>query len=101
MPTIFIEGYKFGMLTSVNKVITEQVAATNVRFEENILYVSLSDGREMSLPIDRIEWLEWLAKATPEQKANWSLEPGGYAIYWEDLDDGIEVYHILGMEPLT
>jgi hypothetical protein len=89
------------MLTSVNKVVGEQVTATKVRFEENILYVSLSDGREISLPIDRIEWLEWLAKAMPEQRANWSLEPGGYAIYWEDLDDGLEVCHILAMEPLA
>ena len=89
------------MLTSVNKVVGEQVTATKVRFEENILYVSLSDGREISLPIDRIEWLEWLIQATPEQGANWSLEPGGYAIYWEDLDDGLEVCHILAMEPLA
>jgi hypothetical protein len=89
------------MITSVNKVVSEQVAASNVRFEENILHVSLSDGREISLPIDRIEWLKWLAQATPEQRANWSLEPGGYAIYWEDLDDGIEVCHILTMEPLA
>ena len=89
------------MLTSANKVVSEQVAATQVRFDKNILYVLLSDGREVSLPIDRIEWLEWLAKATPEQREKWSLEPGGYAIYWEELDDGIEVGHILAMEPLA
>jgi len=82
-------------------VSSEQVAATKVRFEGDILYISLSDGREISLPIDRIDWLKWLAKATPEQRANWSLEPGGYAIYWEDLDDGIEVCHILTTELLT
>jgi hypothetical protein len=89
------------MLTSANKVVSEQVAATKVRFEGDILYISLSDGREISSPIDRIDWLKWLAKATPEQRANWSLEPGGYAVYWEDLDDGIEVCHILTTEPLT
>jgi hypothetical protein len=89
------------MLTSANKTVGEQVAATNVTFEENILLLSLSDGRKISLPIDRIEWLQWLAKATPEQRANWSLEPGGYAVYWEDLDDGLEVCHILTMEPLV
>jgi hypothetical protein len=89
------------MLTSANKVVSEQVTAINVRFEENNLYISLSDGREMNLPIKRIEWLNWLATATPEERANWSLEPGGYAIYWEDLDDGIEVCHILAMEPLA
>jgi hypothetical protein len=89
------------MFTSVNRVITEQVAATDVRFKGNILYVSLSDGREVSLPLDRIEWLEWLAKAPTEQREKWSLEPGGYAIYWEGLDDGIEVCHLLAVEPLA
>jgi len=89
------------MLTSASNVVSEQVAATNVRFEKNSLYVSLSDGREVSLPIDRIDWLAWLARATPEQRAKWSLEPGGYAVYWEELDDGIEVGHILAMEPLV
>jgi hypothetical protein len=89
------------MITSASKVLNEQVAATNVRFEENNLFVSLSDGREVSLPIDRIDWLAWLAKATPDQRANWSIEPRGFAVYWEDLDDGIEVSHILAMESLT
>ena len=89
------------MLTSANKMVNEQVAATNIRFEENVLHVSLSDGRVVSLPIDQIEWLEWLAKASAEQREKWTLEPGGYAIYWEELDDGIEVNHILAMEPLA
>ena len=89
------------MLTSANKIVSEQVSATNVTFDGNILILSLSDGRKISLPIDRIEWLEWLAKATPDQQANWSLEPGGFAVYSEDLDDGIEVCHVLAMEPLA
>jgi len=72
-----------------------------VRFEENTLHVSLSDGREISMPLDRVEWLTWLAQATPEQRANWSLEPGGFAIYWDDLDDGIEVCHLLTMQSLA
>lgn len=89
------------MLTSADKVVSKPVAATNVSFEKSILRVSLSDGRVVSLPIDQIEWLDWLAQATSEQREKWSLEPGGYAIYWEELDDGIEVSHILAMEPLA
>ncbi len=81
--------------------IAEQVAATGVRFVDNALYVSLSDGREVNLPLDRIDWLAWLATATPQERANWSLEPGGFAIYWQDLDDGIEVGHILATQPLA
>lgn len=93
--------WRLGILTSVSKVLNQQVAATDVRFESNNLFISLSDGREVSLPIDKIDWLTWLAKATAEQRANWSIEPRGFAVYWEELDDGIEVSHILAMQPLA
>ena len=80
---------------------TEGVRAVNVRFQANVLHVLLSDGREIGLPVDRVEWLRWLANATPDQRAKWSIEPGGFAIYWEELDDGIEVAHLLSMQPIS
>jgi len=88
------------MVTSTNDVDT-QVQAKGLRFEDNLLRILLSDGREISLPVDRMDWLSWLAKATPEQRAKWSIEPGGFAIYWEELDDGIEVMHLLSMQSLA
>lgn len=59
-----------------------------------MVYFALSDGREVGLPLD-LPGLRWLAQATPEQKANWQIEPGGFAVYWPDLDDGVEVEHLL------
>mgnify|MGYP001035182336 CR=1 FL=1 len=88
------------MRTSADS-ITAQVAATEVRFDKNLLHVLLSDGREISIPIDQVEWLRWLVKATDEQRARWSIEPGGFAIYWEDLDDGIEVSRLLDLQPFS
>ena len=88
------------MITSAIDINT-QVQAKELRFEDNLLLILLSDGREISLPIGRMEWLQWLAKATPEQRARWTIEPGGFAIYWEDLDDGIEIEHVLSMQPLA
>ncbi len=80
---------------------TEQVRAKTVRFTGNVLHVLLSDRREISLQLDEVPWLKWLAKATPKERANWSLEPGGFAIYWPGLDDGIEVCHLLGTQPIA
>ena len=80
---------------------TDAVSAEAVRFTGERLIVALSDGRELSVPYKKIAWLRWLAKATPKQRANWSLEPGGYAIYWDDLDDGVEICHLLGVESLA
>ena len=49
----------------------------------------------------RGEWLGWLANTTPDQRARWFMEPGGVAIYWEDLDKGIEAAHRLSMQPIV
>jgi hypothetical protein len=88
------------MITSANNINT-QVQAKSVRFEGNILHLLLSDRREISLPIDQMDWLKWLASATPEQRAKWSIEPGGFAVYWEELDDGLEIEHLLSLQPLA
>lgn len=87
------------MITSPSNVDT-QVQAKGLRFEGNVLRIILSDGREVSLSIDKMKWLNWLAKATAEQRAKWTIEPGGFAIYWEELDDGIEIGHLLSMRAL-
>ncbi len=88
------------MITLASK-IAKQVGATDVRFAGSVLFVALSDGREISVPMERVEWLSWLNKAAPTQRSRWSIEPNGFAIYWEDLDDGIEVRHLLEMQPLA
>ena len=88
------------MITSTNNM-NIQVQAKSVRFEGNMLYILLSDGREISVPIDQMEWLKWLAKASKEQRSKWTIEPEGFAIYWEELDDGIEIEHLLSLQPLA
>jgi hypothetical protein len=79
----------------------DRCQATGVRFTDDTLWVTLSDGREVGLPLERIAWLSWLAKATPEQRTKWTIEPGGYAIHWDELDDGIEVCHLLTMQSMA
>jgi hypothetical protein len=79
----------------------EQVRAKSVRFAGKVIHVRFDDRREVSLPFNEAPWLKWLAKATRKQRANWTIEPGGFAIYWPDLDDGIEVCHLLDSMPLA
>lgn len=61
----------------------------------------MSDGRELGVPFRKVPWLKGLARATPKQRAEWSIEPQGFAIYWNQLDDGIDVCHLLAMESLA
>ena len=96
MPTIQIERYGFRLGKQ-----TQPVRASGARFQGDKLLIQLSDGRELAVPYKRILWLRWLAKATPKQRLDWSIEPGGFAIYWNQLDDGVEVCHLLAMESLA
>ena len=57
--------------------------AETVRFGDETLIVTLSDGREISVPL---EWFPRLRDATPEQRDNWRLITRGIGIHWEDVD---------------
>jgi len=78
-----------------------QVAAKNARVSASALTVELRDGREVTVPLATTPWLRWLANAAPRHRANWSLEPGGFAIYWPDLDDGVEICHLLDTQAIA
>ncbi len=78
-----------------------EIGATNVRFDQKMLTIELNDGRQIALPYRQIRWLRWFANASNEQRAKWSIEPFGYAIWWEELYDGIEVVHALSHSPLS
>ncbi len=78
-----------------------RACATDVKFINGALSITLNDGREINVPIEKVDWLSWLLNATAEQRSKWSIEPNGYAIYWEELDDGIEICHLLDMQPLA
>jgi len=68
------------------------VLATGIRFEAERLHVQLSDGREISVPL---EWFSSLRDATDEQRSKWRLIGKGVGIHWEDLDEDISVEGLL------
>ena len=74
-----------------------QVAAKSVRITDERIYVELSDGREIGVPLARFEFLRG---ATSQALANWQIEPRGFAVYWPDLNDGLEIQHLLDTQPL-
>ena len=67
--------------------------AIGVRFDEKMLHVQLSDGREISAPLN---WFPKLRTATSEQPSNWKLIGNGVGIHWDDLDEDLSVAGLLG-----
>ena len=68
--------------------------AESVRFGAGRMHVRLSDGREISVPLDRYPRL---AAATTIQRRHWQVISFGTAIRWPDLDEDIGVAGILGV----
>lgn len=79
------------MNTSVSASPTA-ILAVDVWFSDDALHVRLSDGREVSAPL---EWFPRLRDSTPEQRANWRLIAHGIGIHWEDVDEDIAVTTLL------
>jgi Protein of unknown function (DUF2442) len=79
------------MNTSV-PISPTSVLAVDVQFSEEALIVRLSDGREVSVPL---EWFPRLRDATPEQRQQWRLIARGIGIHWEAVDEDIAVTTLL------
>jgi hypothetical protein len=62
--------------------------ATRVWIRGRMVYVALTDGREIGFPADRFRLL---AAATPPQLARVSLRLDGAALRWDELDEDISV----------
>ena len=65
-----------------------------VRFDEDTLWVSLSDGRTIAAPL---AWFPRLLEAAPVQRAQVELSKGG--LHWDALDEDISVAGLLAGQP--
>jgi len=66
--------------------------AAKVWFDENNLWVSLHDGRQLAVPL---AYFPRLVKATPQQRNKLEMSGGGTGIHWDELDEDISVAGLL------
>lgn len=66
--------------------------AVRVDVAEMDLFVELSDGRAVSVPL---AWYPRLAHGTPDERAHWRLIGRGEGIHWPDLDEDISIAGLL------
>ncbi len=69
----------------------------SVRFDDDSMWVSLSDGRILAVPL---AWFPRLLHATAEQRQQFELSAKG--LHWDALDEDISVAGLLaGVGDLT
>jgi hypothetical protein len=74
------------MSASVTELV--ESLATYVVVSDQSLTVSLSDGRQLVLPL---EWYPRLKFGTPAERNNWRLVGDGVGIHWPALDEDLSV----------
>jgi hypothetical protein len=66
--------------------------AKSVSFDEELMHVSLTDGRVISVPI---YWFPLLWDATPEQRGQYEIGGGGTSLHWEEIDEDLSIVGLL------
>lgn len=66
------------------------ISATSVRFDEHAMWVELSDGRTLGIPL---AWFPRLLGATPAEREQVELGRGG--LHWDALNEDISIAGLL------
>ena len=59
---------------------------TSVEFDDDMMWVSLDDGRTIGAPL---AWFPRLLRGSPDERADMFLSPSG--LHWDTLDEDISV----------
>jgi hypothetical protein len=66
------------------------ISATSVRFDDAVMWVDLTDGRTLGVPL---AWFPRLLHATPAERAE--VEISRVGLHWEKIDEDISVAGLL------
>jgi hypothetical protein len=66
------------------------ISATDVRFDDDNMWVSLDDGRTLGVPL---AWFPRLFLADVDHRLKVEISPGG--LHWPDLDEDISIAGLL------
>jgi hypothetical protein len=66
------------------------ISATAVRFDEHTMWVDLTDGRTLGVPL---AWFPRLLRATPAERQRVELSRVG--LHWEEIDEDISIAGLL------
>lgn len=62
------------------------ISATNVRFDDDTMWVDLTDGRTLGVPL---AWFPRLLNATSAQRQKVEISRTG--LHWEELDEDVSI----------
>jgi len=79
-----------------SSIETQTPTATDVNVSADTLFVNLSDGRSISVPL---AWYPRLSHGTSQEQAHWRFIGNGSGIHWPDLDEDVSIANLLAGKP--
>lgn len=75
----------------MNTLVAE-AKAIDVHFDEDTMWVDLTDGRQLGVPL---AYFPRLRQATIEERRRFVISGGGIGLHWDELDEDISVESLL------
>ena len=72
--------------------LTFEARASKIWFDKDSMWLNLSDGRRLSVPL---AYFPRLHKATEQQREKCELSGGGTGLHWDEIDEDISVPNLL------
>lgn len=67
-------------------------SAKELRFDDYTMWVELTDGRTLGVPL---AWFPRLLHATPAQRNDYRISVNGNGLHWEEIDEDISIAGLL------
>ncbi len=75
------------------KYIDPDIQIADVRCDDTMLWITLTDGPVIGSPL---AWSERLPGATPEQRVHWRLSANKTGVHCPDIDEDISARVLMG-----
>jgi hypothetical protein len=72
--------------------VPKTALAQSVTFVNDMMEVTLTDGRIISVPVI---WFPLLHEATAEQREKYEIGGGGVSLHWEEIDEDLSIASLL------
>jgi hypothetical protein len=73
-------------------ISVSEPSAKRVRFDSETMWVDLTDGRQLGIPL---AYFPRLLRAAPGQREKYVISGGGSGLHWDELDEDLSVPALL------
>lgn len=76
----------------MNTSVFNRSLAKNVKFDQDNMWVDLTDGRRLGIPLI---YFPRLLNASEKQRVSFIISGGGTGLHWDEIDEDISVDNLL------